>query len=94
MVSEWSGPHIYSALRFGVLRPAAPQQGKTQRQIRAGEEVSGARMSTLGAPACLTSGYRVESWDRYILQDVTDVVLAAVVFPEARNLPHVQMMLK
>lgn len=89
MVSEWSGPHTDSALRLGLLQPAAPQQGRAQSQLRAGEEVSGARMSTLGAKACLTWVYRVEYWDKYILQDVTDVILAAVLFPEASNLPNI-----
>lgn len=65
MVSEWSEPHTYSALRFGLLRPAAPHRGRARRQIRAGEEMSGARTSTLGAAACLTSGHRVEFWDMF-----------------------------
>lgn len=68
MVSERSGPHDYSAPRFGVLR-RAPKRGRAKRQIRAGGEVSGARMSTPGAPGLFGFGspgtnafYRIWSW--------------------------------
>ena len=57
--------------------------------MRKGEEVFGTRMSTQGPLFCFGLAYKVESWDRYILQNDGYVPLADVLFPLPCNVPLV-----
>lgn len=67
MLSEWSGPHHYSAFQFQSEETA--EGGR--RGVRCREERA-------GSAALFGSGHRGESWDKSIVQNVGDVVLAVV----------------